>query len=98
MSGTAANSLGESAAVTKLASTSASSQALRSSTRRNRTANPTTRKIRGYESRIWSAMERTRVLMSPMPSTARNTGVITKGCACPGRCTVRDYGFSRMRS
>ena len=73
----------------KVANTSASSHALRSSTRRKRTASPTTAKKRGYDDRICIATVRAAVLVSPSPSMARNTGVITKGCDCPGRCTVR---------
>ena len=34
-------------------------------------------------------MVRAMVLVSPAPCLARNRGVITKGCDCPGRCKVR---------
>src|SRR5271165_4785335 len=87
--GAVANSFGMGAAVMKVANTSASSHALRSSTRRNSTANPTTRNARGYESWASAATERARVLVSPAPCLARNEGVKTKGCDCPGRRTVR---------
>src|SRR5208283_4862717 len=34
-------------------------------------------------------MVRAMVLVSPAPCLARNRGVITNGCDCPGRCRVR---------
>src|SRR5271165_872073 len=34
-------------------------------------------------------MERAIVLVSPAPCRARNRGVITNGCDCPGRRSVR---------
>ena len=49
----------------KAANTSASSHALRSSTRRNRTASPTTTKKMGYDDRIWSATVRASGPLSP---------------------------------